>query len=1088
MKLLHRLSLRPSSRMLPGVKGLCFAFLTTLFSLLQPLGAAGQAASPADESLLEEVQAPAGFDVTLFATPPEINYPTAITATPAGELFVGIDRNGSLDQERGRGQIVRAVDQDGDGRADQFISFVDSVDSPRGLSYDGETLYVMHPPELTAYQDVDGDGKADRSRTLISGLGFDLDFRGADHTTNGIKRGIDGWIYVAVGDYGFMKAVGADGKQLKHRGGGIVRVRPDGSEMEVVSTGLRNVYDLAIDPYLNGFVRGNTNDGGGWDVRLNHIVLGADYGYPTLYKNFSDEALPPLADYGGGSGTGALFVHEPGFPDAFNNMLYTSDWGRSRIYRHPLEAEGASFLAQQESFLEIPRPTDLSVDGRSRMYVSSWHEGKFRYAGENVGYILQLTPSGNSPPPLPDLEEADADVLLDVLASPSQVRRLQAQHEILRRRDDASLASGLKDLASGSAPLYARVAALFTLKQLQGPRSHDFLLQLAERGAAREFALRALVDRKSQLASVPSAPFLAALDAPSPRVQQQGVTGLARLGERDAADEILPLTTDPDPVLSHLAVQALVSLHAVQPALDALDSSSPALVAGALQVLKQLHDRQAVEGLISRLEATSLPAARRPILQALARLYYKEGEWEGNWWGTRPDTRGPYYEPTTWEQSDEIRPVLRKALRQADGDQLAALLSDLERNRVLPGQAASLIADASEASKVLELRLTRALVGQRNLTADLIPLLKKAAERNTNLRASVLQFLTAQEEVLPESISLLRRAALDSDLPPSLRQQALVSLSEASDARGRSAAVQTLALLSRRSELPAELQKVWQQFATQRQHAENLDTFIQLARDGRQAEQELAYGVLLNLAQTDGIQDDVRQQARQVLAEAWKSADATVPLLHAIGRLQAEGYADKVRAQLEEASSSPEVREAARLAVQQLEMEATSPSTAASSASEQIGNLAYEDVLVSVAEMGGNPQEGRRYFVQQGCQTCHTVKEGEPLKGPHLGGIAERYSRRELAESIMRPNAHIAQGFSTHWFEMEDGTRHIGFIIRESGDEVEIGNPVGSVTVLDKDDIANRGQQEDSMMPSGLVQQLTPQQLASLITYLEATE
>ena len=161
------------------------------------------------------------------------------------------------------------------------------MDSPRGAVFDGEALYVSHPPFVTALRDTDGDGIAEDRRTLVRGLGFGLDFRGADHTTNGVEMGIDGWLYVAVGDYGFVKAMGADGQEIQLRGGGNVRVRPDGTELEIYTRGTRNDYDLAIDPYLNLFARGNTNDGGGFDIRLYHFVAGATFGYPTLFRNFS---------------------------------------------------------------------------------------------------------------------------------------------------------------------------------------------------------------------------------------------------------------------------------------------------------------------------------------------------------------------------------------------------------------------------------------------------------------------------------------------------------------------------------------------------------------------------------------------------------------------------------------------------------------------------------------------------------------------------------------------------------------------------------------------------------------------------------
>src|SRR5262249_25500980 len=158
------------------------------------------------------IKVPPGFEVKLFAAPPEVHYPTCLTVAPTGEVFVGVDENGSIDAKAERGRVLRCCDDDGDGAADRINVFA-RMDSPRGLVYDAGPLSVPHAPELTAYHDDDGDGTADRSETLVQGIGYDLKFRGADHTTNGIQLGIDGWLYIAVGDYGFQKAIGKDGTQ-----------------------------------------------------------------------------------------------------------------------------------------------------------------------------------------------------------------------------------------------------------------------------------------------------------------------------------------------------------------------------------------------------------------------------------------------------------------------------------------------------------------------------------------------------------------------------------------------------------------------------------------------------------------------------------------------------------------------------------------------------------------------------------------------------------------------------------------------------------------------------------------------------------
>ena len=244
---------------------------------------------------LKKVKAPAGYDMTVFAAPPAVSYPVYVAAAPDGVAYVSVDKNGSLDREKNRGAIYRLRDIDGDGVADESKLFVSNVDSPRGLVWDRDRLYVMHPPHLSAFIDKDGDGIADEQQVLVKNIAFSFKDRPADHTSNGVSLGIDGWLYLAIGDFGFMEAEGTDGRKLQFRGGGVVRVRPDGAGMEIFSRGTRNILEVALDPLLNGFTRDNTNDGGGWDIRLHHFTGLEDHGYPRLFKNFGEEIIQPLA-------------------------------------------------------------------------------------------------------------------------------------------------------------------------------------------------------------------------------------------------------------------------------------------------------------------------------------------------------------------------------------------------------------------------------------------------------------------------------------------------------------------------------------------------------------------------------------------------------------------------------------------------------------------------------------------------------------------------------------------------------------------------------------------------------------------------
>ena len=315
-------------------------------------GPPGRGAPPKpvdDKTIGEIVKAPPGFKVTLYAAPPKVGYPVTLSVAPDGAVYVAVDEQGSLGRTPGGGRVVRCIDENGDGKVDRVNMFA-KMEHPRGVIAQDGKVWVLHPPLLSAFRDEDGDGASDRQDVLVSGLTTSMiDERGGDHTTNGIRMGLDGWIYIAVGDYGFHGAKGKDGTTLSQRGGGILRVRPDGTELEVFAIGLRNPFAIAIDPFMNLFTRDNTNDGAGWDVRVSHLIQTADYGYPQRFMNFPDEIMPPLGAYGQGGGTGALSLADDRWPEAYRGALLTGDWGRSEVYRHDLKPAGASFHSNQSA-------------------------------------------------------------------------------------------------------------------------------------------------------------------------------------------------------------------------------------------------------------------------------------------------------------------------------------------------------------------------------------------------------------------------------------------------------------------------------------------------------------------------------------------------------------------------------------------------------------------------------------------------------------------------------------------------------------------------------------------------------------------
>ena len=1075
------------------------------------------------DAILAAVKAPAGFTVTAFAAPPVANYPAAVTATHDGVVFVCVDRNGSLQTDAGMGYILRLVDKDRNGQADEYSVFA-AIDSPRGAAFDGAWLYVSHPPFVTALRDGNGDGIAEERRTLVRGLGFGLDFRGADHTTNGIEMGIDGWLYVAVGDYGFVKATGADGREIQLRGGGNVRVRPDGSGLEIYTRGTRNDYDLAIDPYLNLFARGNTNDGGGFDIRMYHFVAGASFGYPTLFRNFSSEVVPPIADYGTGSGTGMLFVHDSGLPAPYGDALYSVDWGRNAVFRHPLQAKGSTFGVGQEDFVSVPRPTDMAIDGSSQLYLASWDGGQFRYAGEKVGYVVRLTHQKAKPSPAVDLAAATDARLVEVIASANLVSSREAQAAMLRRGRSAERI-GLLERRAATGPLYGRVAAIFTLKQLAGAEATPALVRLAADPAVRAFALRALADHPGELSPAEKPLFVRALADPDPRVRLEAVTGLRRMGAADAAASLLPLAASKDPVISVVTINALVALAAIDTPLAAVKGVSDEAALAALRVLQQIHQPTVVSGLVDALPATK-PARRAAILRALARLHNREGVWRGTlaeWWGTRPDTTGPYYDPVAWEESERIRAVLLRALLEpgtsASGQSGASTLAtDLERNRVLPAGGGGLLSAMAADRHPLLGDVARALVGRVRLEVDAGTgsLLDRVARAQARYRGAIVTMIVAAGPPTEHAASILQTTAADASLTPELRASAFGALASATGAEARRRAVDTFVTLaapaSALGDAPA-LDAVWTQFISMPVHADYIAMWRELSQNSDPARQRLAFAVLVQLAadppalgrgarggggggrggggrgrggQSQANIETARTDSRAIIDAAWKTPGPSLAsLLWAVGRAGAVRYRDRVA---EAASSSAaDVRQAATAVLARLDAVATPASAPASGSSPTVSSIPYDQLAARLAGVSGDVALGRKLFAQQACSACHTTAAGEPEKGPHLGGISSRYSRAEVLESILRPAAKVAQGFATQSFTTADKRQITGFVVREGQNDVTVRDLTGAETTLRKPDIINRTVAEGSVMPPGLVDSLTLQDLASLLTFLEST-
>jgi hypothetical protein len=502
---------------------------------------------------------PAELESKLFADAKMTPCPAVIAASPYGEVYVGVDMQGSLGKKPGLGYIAKLEDTNQDGTADKRTVFA-NMDNPRGIIAIDDRLIVLHcvlkdgvihTQQLSEYVDKNRDGVADGpAKPLVTNIGNPkfLKSRGTDHSTNNIRLGIDGWIYISIGDFGFVDAEGTDGKKLTMHGGGVVRVRPDGSGMETFIHGTRNVYDVAVDPFLNIVTRENTNDGVGWWVRFSHYIQSGQYGYPSLYTNFPEDMLPAIGEYGGGSGTGNLYFEEPGWPEKYNKTFMMTDWGRSQIYIHRVTKDGASFTDKPEDFIGTSQVSDLDVDGSGRMYISAW-DGAGYQGNPNKGFVSIVTPKGWTYKAFPDLTKLGNDDLAAMIKAPSSTARVYAQQEILRRNDKAFLAQLEAIIADSKAALEGRVAAIYSLSQLALQLEADVQKKLSDYSkdsSIKEHCIRAMADQIKSAKNTDVNFLKAALDDSEPRVQVAAAVALGRVGDLSVAPALIAKAAPPE--------------------------------------------------------------------------------------------------------------------------------------------------------------------------------------------------------------------------------------------------------------------------------------------------------------------------------------------------------------------------------------------------------------------------------------------------------------------------------------------------------------------------------------------------------------
>jgi putative heme-binding domain-containing protein len=281
------------------------------------------------------------------------------------------------------GEIYTLHDTDQDGLEDHARLFCDvkedGLRSPVSIIFKDQDLYVGTAEEIRIYSDQDGDGAADSSRTFFNNIPQ------SEHPyewTSGLTFGADGYLYAVLTTDSWNAGAALDPNGWR---GAILRISPDGKEVERFATGVRSVHSMLFNEH-NDLLFIDNGGGGNPTEELNLALEGKFYGHnKTKYNNPDSTELPIYSfvtevapagmifnpttnDFGGTAGDLFVSFFGPG-----------ERWERGAISRLKMNRQQDGTYQTEEIPIakKIPKISDLAFGSNGDLYIT--HVGKTDY-------------------------------------------------------------------------------------------------------------------------------------------------------------------------------------------------------------------------------------------------------------------------------------------------------------------------------------------------------------------------------------------------------------------------------------------------------------------------------------------------------------------------------------------------------------------------------------------------------------------------------------------------------------------------------------------------------------------------------------
>ncbi len=954
-------------------------------------------------------------------------------------------------------EVIRLLkDTNNDGKADESSVYADGFNTVLDgiasgvMAHDGK-VWFTNMPDLWLLEGETADGKSVSRKSLSHGYGVRFNYTG--HDMHGLIIGPDGRLYFSFGDRAAHVKTMEGGVIDCPDMGAVFRCEPDGTHMEMVMKGLRNPQELAFDDHGNLWTGDNDSDQGdherwvlvcdgadaGWRIGWQHNPMGKELNpwlteglWKPREKDTPAWLLSPISNIPDGP-SGLLHYPGTGLPESYNGHFFLCSFkgssGGSNINSWTVEPNGAGFkLIDQKVFVKSVQATDVDIGPDSKIYFSDWGEG-WDYNGQ--GRIMRTWNPEALAKQAPQVAEVQKLLgegfrqrgsveLGKLLGYPDQRIRLRAQWALVEKPDAANI---LTIAATKETKPLARLHGLWGLNHLARLQRNAGKAEEAAKTLAPVAALLTDADPeiRSWAAKVAGEAGLKAtgpalvklLGDSSARVSYFAAEALGSLGDTSVAPklvEFLRANADKDEYVRHAGITALEKLKATDAVKAAATDSSTAVRRAALLVLRRWQSPEVAAFLkdsdASLVKEAVIAIAEAPIpaaYPAVAALL--AGEVKDGVMGARllnSAFRAGRPEDAKALAAHAVRKDVSPRLRREALDLLAQWEKPFRRDRVVGILRPLPDRDAAPAVAAL--------------TAAAPELLRLTDDEAFN--AVLKAFTTLKVKTAGPALASF---VADANGSAKLRSKALGALADL----GAPELNDALAAAQKDPALSAEAGNI----LAKRDPAHAAGDLIKRFPGASLSDKR---GILETLAKVPG------EAVDKFLADHVKNI----------------------------AKVAPEIRLEVLEAAGQRESKNVKAALAAREAA-----LPKDDPLAAYTEAldGGDATRGAKLFKEHAvaaCLRCHKVNGEGSEVGPDLSKLAATKDRHYILESIVTPNARIAEGFQMAVLSLNDGSTKAGMVKSENAEAVTLQNPGAPAETVKKADIKSRDNVPSGMLPN----------------------